>query len=45
LGDVQAEIFPLIVVGGLVTIVALVLVFLVIQRRWHIGLLLGSFAN
>lgn len=39
------RVFPLIVVGGLVTIVPLILLFLVIQRRWRGGLLLGSFAN
>jgi len=41
----DARIFPLIVMGGLITVVPLVLVFLVIQRRWRSGLLLGSFAN
>lgn len=39
------RVFPLIVVGGLITIIPLILVFLVIQRRWRGGLLLGSFAN
>jgi len=39
------RVFPLIVMGGLVTIIPLVLVFLVIQRRWRGGLLLGSVAN
>lgn len=38
-------IYPQIVMGGLVTIIPLILVFLVIQRRWRGGLLLGSFAN
>jgi multiple sugar transport system permease protein len=39
------RVFPLIVVGGLITIIPLVLVFLVVQRRWRGGLLIGSFAN
>jgi multiple sugar transport system permease protein len=39
------RVFPLIVMGGLVTIIPLVLLFLVVQRRWRGGLLLGSFAN
>ena len=39
------RVYPMIVMGGLVTIVPLILVFLVIQRRWRGGLLLGSFAN
>ena len=39
------RVFPLIVMGGLVTIIPLILLFLVIQRRWRGGLLLGSFAN
>jgi len=36
---------PLIVMGGLVTIIPLVLLFLVIQRRWRGGLLVGSIVN
>jgi multiple sugar transport system permease protein len=33
------------VVGGLVTIVPLIAPFLVLQRYWRSGLLLGSLAN
>ncbi len=36
------RIFPLIVMGGLVTIIPLMLLFLVIQRRWRTGLLVGA---
>jgi multiple sugar transport system permease protein len=36
------RIFPLIVIGGLVTIIPLMLLFLVIQRRWRSGLLVGA---
>jgi multiple sugar transport system permease protein len=39
-GDTQ--LFPLVVVGGLVTIIPLVALFLVIQRYWRGGILLGS---
>jgi multiple sugar transport system permease protein len=41
----NAELFPLVVVGGLVTIVPLIALFLVLQRYWRSGLLLGSLAN
>jgi multiple sugar transport system permease protein len=41
----NAQIFPLVVVGGLVTIVPLIALFLVLQRYWRSGLLLGSLAN
>jgi multiple sugar transport system permease protein len=41
----NAEIFPLIVLGGLVTIVPLIALFLILQRYWRSGLLLGSIAN
>src|ERR1039458_5676866 len=41
----NAEIFPLIVLGGLVTIVPLIALFLTLQRYWRSGLLLGSIAN
>jgi multiple sugar transport system permease protein len=41
----NAEIFPLIVLGGLVTIVPLIVLFLILQRYWRSGLLLGSIAN
>jgi multiple sugar transport system permease protein len=36
------RVFPLIVIGGLVTIIPLMLLFLVIQRRWRSGLLVGA---
>jgi multiple sugar transport system permease protein len=41
----NAELFPLVVVGGLVTVVPLIALFLVLQRYWRSGLLLGSLAN
>ena len=41
----NAEIFPLVVLGGLVTIVPLIVLFLILQRYWRSGLLLGSIAN
>src|SRR3984885_4891624 len=41
----NAEIFPLIVLGGLVTVVPLIVLFLILQRYWRSGLLLGSIAN
>lgn len=37
--------YPMIVIGGLVTIVPLVALFLILQRYWRGGLLLGSIAN
>jgi multiple sugar transport system permease protein len=36
------RVFPLIVIGGLVTIVPLMLIFLVIQKYWKSGLLVGA---
>jgi len=39
------RIFPLIVIGGLVTIVPLIALFWLIQRRWRGGLLVGGLAN
>lgn len=42
-GDLR--VFPLIVMGGLVTIVPLIVLFLFIQRRWKGGMLIGSIAN
>jgi multiple sugar transport system permease protein len=39
------SLYPLIVMGGLVTIVPLIALFLVLQRYWRSGLLLGSIAN
>jgi multiple sugar transport system permease protein len=41
----NAELFPLVVVGGLVTIIPLIALFLVLQRYWRSGMLLGSLAN
>jgi multiple sugar transport system permease protein len=41
----NAELFPLVVIGGLVTIIPLIALFLVLQRYWRSGLLLGSIAN
>jgi multiple sugar transport system permease protein len=41
----NAQIFPLVVIGGLVTIVPLIALFLLLQRYWRSGLLLGSLAN
>lgn len=37
--------YPMIVIGGLVTIVPLIALFLVLQRYWRGGLLLGSIAD
>lgn len=37
--------YPLIVMGGLVTIAPLIALFLVVQRHWRGGLLLGGIAN
>jgi multiple sugar transport system permease protein len=41
----NTEIFPLVVIGGLVTIIPLIALFLTLQRYWRSGLLLGSLAN
>jgi multiple sugar transport system permease protein len=41
----NAQLFPMVVIGGLVTIIPLVALFLVLQRYWRGGLLLGSLAN
>jgi len=41
----NAELFPLVVLGGLVTIAPLIALFLILQRYWRSGLLLGSIAN
>jgi len=41
----NAELFPLVVVGGLVTIIPLIALFLILQRYWRSGLLLGSLAS
>jgi multiple sugar transport system permease protein len=39
------NLYPLIVMGGLVTIIPLIGLFLILQRYWKSGLLLGSIAN
>jgi len=39
------NLYPLIVMGGLVTIAPLIILFLILQRYWRGGLLLGSIAN
>jgi multiple sugar transport system permease protein len=41
----NANLYPLIVMGGLVTIVPMIALFLILQRYWRGGLLLGSIAN
>ena len=41
----NAQLFPMVVIGGLVTIVPLIALFLLLQRYWRGGLLLGSIAN
>lgn len=41
----NSDLYPLIVTGGLVTIVPLIALFLLLQRYWRSGLLLGSIAN
>jgi multiple sugar transport system permease protein len=41
----SAELFPEVVVGGAVTIVPTILLFLVLQRYWRGGILLGSIAG
>jgi multiple sugar transport system permease protein len=41
----NAQLFPMVVIGGLVTIVPLIALFLLLQRYWRSGLLLGSIAN
>jgi len=41
----NAQLFPMVVIGGLVTIIPLVGLFLLLQRYWRGGLLLGSIAN
>jgi len=41
----DAQIYPLLVIGGLVTIIPSVVLFLVLQRFWRSGTLLGSIAN
>jgi multiple sugar transport system permease protein len=41
----DANLYPMLVIGGLVTIVPLIALFLVLQRYWWGGILLGSIAN
>ncbi len=41
----NAQLFPMVVIGGLVTITPLIALFLILQRYWRSGLLLGSIAN
>jgi multiple sugar transport system permease protein len=41
----NAELYPMLVMGGLVTIIPLITLFLVLQRYWRGGMLLGSIAN
>jgi multiple sugar transport system permease protein len=41
----DADLYPLLVLGGLVTIIPMIVLFAVLQRYWRGGLLLGSVAN
>lgn len=41
----NANLYPMLVVGGLVTIIPLIVLFLIVQRYWRGGILLGSVAN
>lgn len=41
----NAQLFPTLVTGGLVTIIPLIALFLALQRYWRSGILLGSIAN
>jgi len=41
----DANLYPMLVMGGLVTIIPLIILFLVLQRYWRGGMLLGSIAN
>jgi len=41
----DANLFPLLVTGGLMTIIPMVALFAVLQRYWRGGLLLGGLAN
>jgi len=41
----DADLYPMLVMGGLVTIIPLIVLFLVLQRYWRGGMLLGSIAN
>ncbi len=41
----DANLYPMLVMGGLVTIIPLIALFLILQRYWRGGILLGSIAN
>jgi multiple sugar transport system permease protein len=41
----NSDLYPMVVMGGLVTIVPMIALFLVLQRYWRGGILLGSIAN
>jgi multiple sugar transport system permease protein len=41
----NSNLYPMIVMGGLVTVVPMIALFLILQRYWRGGLLLGSIAN
>jgi multiple sugar transport system permease protein len=41
----DAVLFPLVVIGGLVTIIPMIALFLLVQRYWRGGILLGSIAD
>ena len=41
----DASLYPMLVMGGLVTIIPLIALFLILQRYWRGGMLLGSIAN
>jgi multiple sugar transport system permease protein len=41
----NANLYPMLVTGGLVTIIPLIVLFLIVQRYWRGGILLGSIAN
>ena len=41
----DANLYPLLVLGGLVTIIPMIALFAILQRYWRGGLLLGSVAN
>jgi multiple sugar transport system permease protein len=44
-GSGDANLYPMLVMGGLITIIPLIALFLVLQRYWRGGMLLGSIAN
>jgi multiple sugar transport system permease protein len=41
----DANLYPMLMMGGLVTIVPLIALFLLLQRYWRSGMLLGGIAN